>query len=182
MGLSPKIADPGLPWNQAGIAVPGMGAKSRAMSNALVGRPMEILLVEDSRADARLTMEALKDSGVKHRLTLVCDGEEAMRFLRRETLFAQAPKPDLVLLDLNLPCKDGREVLTEMKADYDLKEIPVVILTASRTQEDQLRGQEMHVEGYMTKPVDIDKFITLVKELKAYWHKDVILPASLTGA
>ena len=138
---------------------------------------MEILLVEDSQADARLTIEALKEGHVKNRLTIVRDGVEALSFLRGEKWFSRAPRPDLILLDLNLPHKDGRSVLTEVKADDDLKSIPVVVLTASKDHEDMLRSQQLHVEGYMTKPVDMDQFISLVKQLKAFWHADVILPA-----
>jgi CheY-like chemotaxis protein len=137
---------------------------------------MEILLIEDSHADARLTMEALKEGQVKHRLTIVCDGEEAMLFLHQEKWFARAPRPDLILLDLNLPLKDGREVLQEVKADYDLAQIPVIVLTASKDHEDELRSQMLNVEGYMQKPVNFRDFIDHVRELKAYWHADVILP------
>jgi chemotaxis family two-component system response regulator Rcp1 len=143
-----------------------------------VGRPMEILLIEDNQGDARLTMEALKEGDVKHRLTLALNGEEAMQFLRREKWFARAPHPDLILLDLNLPGKDGREVLREVKEDLDLKNIPVVILTSSRHDEDILRSQGLNVEGYMTKPVNLEKFVGLVKQLQAYWQADVILPTT----
>ena len=146
------------------------------MSDSIVGRPMEILLVEDSRSDARLTMEALKDGNLKHRMTLIPDGAEAMSFLRREQWFSRAPRPDLILLDLNLPGKDGREVLKEIKADEQLRDIPVVILTASKEHEDVLSREPFDVAGYMVKPVDMTKFIALVKQLKAYWHADVILP------
>jgi CheY-like chemotaxis protein len=117
---------------------------------------MEILLVEDSLADARLTIEALRDGNVKHRLTLIRDGLEAREFLYREAKFAQAPRPDLILLDLHLPGMHGRELLEEIKADFDLREIPVVILTASADQEDVLRSQFLQVESYLTKPVDMD--------------------------
>jgi CheY-like chemotaxis protein len=143
----------------------------------VVGRPMEILLVEDSLVDARLTFEALRRGGIKHRLTIVRDGEEAMQFLHQQHRFAHAPRPDLILLDLQLPKKDGREVLSEIKADLELQAIPVVILSASQTHEDLLRGELLRVEGYMVKPVDLDKFIQLVKQLKDFWHADVILPA-----
>jgi len=148
------------------------------MSRAVVGRPMEILLVEDNRADARLTLEALTAGGVKHRLTIVQDGDEAMLFLRREKWFAQVPRPDLILLDLNLPGKDGRQVLTELRGEGTLKSIPVVVLTSSKSDEDMLKSQLFQVEGYLQKPVDIDRFILLVKQLKAYWHADVILPSA----
>ena len=143
----------------------------------VVGRPMEILLVEDSLVDARLTMEALRRGGIKHRLTIVRDGEEAMQFLHQEDRFARAPRPDLILLDLQLPKKDGREVLDEVKVDLNLQSIPVVILSASQAHEDLLRGEMLRVEGYMVKPVDLDKFMQLVRQLKDFWHADVILPA-----
>lgn len=148
------------------------------MPDEWVGRPMEILLIEDNQGDARLTIEALKDGDVKHRLTLALNGEEAMQFLRREKWFARAPHPDLILLDLNLPGKDGREVLREVKADLELKSIPVVILTTSEHDEDMLRSQELNVESYMTKPVNLEKFIAVVKQLRAYWQADVILPTT----
>ncbi|MDH3717973.1 MAG: response regulator [Planctomycetota bacterium] len=144
----------------------------------LVGRPMEILLVEDSLSDARLTLDALNDGRIQHRLTIIHDGLEAMHFLRRQTWFARAPRPDLILLDLNLPGKDGRKVLTEIRHDEDLRRIPVIILTGSDSEEDRLQGQQFHVEGYLRKPVDHEEFIALVRQLKEYWHADVILPAS----
>jgi len=146
------------------------------MSEDWVGRPMEILLIEDNLGDARLTIETLKEGDVDHRLTLVLNGDEAMQFLRRERWFARAPHPDLILLDLNLPGKDGREVLREVKSDLELKHIPVVVLTASEQDEDMLRSQELSVEGYMTKPMNLSKFVALVKQLQAYWQADVILP------
>jgi CheY-like chemotaxis protein len=139
---------------------------------------MEILLIEDSLADARATIEALKEGGVQHRLTLVRDGVEAMEFLCQEGKFAKAPRPDLILLDLQLPKKDGREVLSEVKADYDLTRIPVVVLTSSRDEQDILRSELLHVDSYITKPVDLPKFLGVVKQLrKEYWLSDVILPA-----
>ena len=148
------------------------------MPDEWVGRPMEILLIEDNQGDARLTIEALKEGDVKHRLTMAVNGDEAMQFLRREKWFARAPHPDLILLDLNLPGKDGREVLSEVKADLELKSIPVVILTSSQYDEDMLRSQELNVESYMTKPVNMEKFVALVKQLRAYWQADVILPTT----
>ena len=141
-----------------------------------VGRPMEILLVEDSLADARLTIEALKEGGVQHRLTLVRDGLEAVEFLRRKEVFARAPRPDLILLDLELPKMHGREVLTEIRSDVELKDIPVVILTISKDHEDILRNQGLHVESYLTKPVDMAKFVKVVKELRKVLAADVMLP------
>ncbi len=152
------------------------------MSNALVGRPMEILLIEDNRDDVRLTRESLQDSHIPHRLTIVRDGQEALQFLRREDWFARAPLPDLILLDLNLPRKDGREILKEIRTDYEIQDIPVVILTASQDEDDQLRGKLFDVQGYLTKPVDQQQFISLLKDLRSCWHQDVILPESVWEA
>lgn len=146
------------------------------MQRETVGRPMEILLVEDGLIDARLTMAALQKSGVKHRLTLTRDGDEAMRFLRREGVFTHAPRPDLILLDLHLPKKDGREVLDEVKNDEHLKQIPIVVLTASDDPLDRERSQLLSVDSYMTKPVDFDKFLEVVRELRRFWLADIVLP------
>ncbi len=146
------------------------------MSRELIGRPMEILLVEDSLSDAALTMNALEQGGVKHRMTLIRDGEEALEFLRRKGKFARAPRPDLILLDLNLPKVDGREVLGEVRGDSGLCSIPVVVITGSKEYEDELRSQQLAVESFLTKPVDMPKFLSLVKELKHHWMEDVILP------
>lgn len=147
------------------------------MRSPTSGRSMEILLVEDSLVFARITIGALQKGGVSHRLTLVCDGEEAMEFLRREGKFARAPRPDLVLLDLGLPKKDGREVLAEIKADDDLRSIPVVVMTASDDHQDMVDCERLGVDCYITKPVDLSKFISLVKQLKNSWSADLILPA-----
>lgn len=146
------------------------------MSHSNIGRPMEILLVEDSLTHAALTIEALKQGLIRHRLTLVVDGVEALAFLRREGSFGRAPQPDLVLLDLELPRKDGREVLVEMKGDSALNHIPVVILTSSDDPEDVERTQLLGVDSYITKPVDRDKFLQVVRELKNHWHADLVLP------
>ena len=146
------------------------------MSNSLVGRPMEILLVEDGLMDARVTIEALREGHVQHRLTLVRDGEEAIQFLRQEGRFARAPKPDLVLLDLMLPKKTGLEVLAELRADLELQELPVVVLTASEHEEDRTQCELFHVDSYISKPVNLEKFLSIVKELKRCWRADVILP------
>lgn len=137
---------------------------------------MEILLVEDSLTDAAMTIGVLKKGDVRHRLTLVRDGEEAMEFVRRDGKFARAPRPDLILLDLGLPKKDGRQVLSEVKNDYDLKEIPVVVLTASDAQDDKLNCDLLHVDSYITKPVNMDKFLDVVRQLRSFWHADLILP------
>lgn len=146
------------------------------MNHETVGRPMEILLVEDSLADARLAIEALKRGDIKHRLTLVRDGEEALEFLQQTGRFSRVPRPDLILLDLHLPKRDGREVLTAIRSDLDLKQIPVVILTASKAHEDLIRSELLQVDAYMVKPVDLEKFVELVRQLRHFWHADVILP------
>jgi CheY-like chemotaxis protein len=137
---------------------------------------MDILLVEDSLMSARLTIGALRNGNVLHRLTWLSNGEEALEFLRRRNRFVRAPRPDLILLDLGLPKKDGREVLHEVKTDEVLQSIPVVVMTGSTSQEDFIRSEMLEVEGYMTKPVDMDKFLKLVRELGEYWRADMILP------
>lgn len=149
------------------------------VSHDVVGRPMEILLVEDNLADAGLAMDALKCGGLRHRLTLTVDGIETMAFLRQQGIFHRAPRPDLVLLDLGLPKKDGREVLAEMREDKNLKSIPVVVLTASAGDEDYLKSQLMEVDGYMVKPVDMAKFLEMVRRLRHRWLSEVILPAEV---
>jgi two-component system, chemotaxis family, response regulator Rcp1 len=138
------------------------------------GRPIEILLVEDNPGDVRLTIEALRDSKVRNNLHVASDGVLALERLRRKDL----PRPDLILLDLNLPRKDGREVLAEVKADPALKTIPVVILTTSRAEQDVLRSYELQANCYITKPVDLDQFITVVKSIEDFWLTIVRLPHS----
>ena len=140
---------------------------------------MEILLVEDSLTDAALTIGALKAGQLQHRLTLIRDGAEAMEFLHQEGRFSRAPRPDVILLDLVMPRKSGIEVLSEIKNDFDLKDIPVVILTASEAEEDKLKCELLHVDSYITKPVNYTKFIEVVKQLKKHLLADVILPAAL---
>lgn len=147
------------------------------MQRETVGRPMEVLLVEDSLPDARLTMGALRSGNVPHRLTLVRDGEEALEFLFREGRFARAPRPDLVLLDLLLPKRDGLEVLAEMRARDDLQTVPVVVLTSSEDEEDRLKSETLGVDSYITKPVDFEKFLGVVKQLRHRWRHDLVLPA-----
>jgi CheY-like chemotaxis protein len=137
---------------------------------------MEILLVEDSLSDARLTIETLKEGPVQHRLTLVRDGQEALDFLCQESAFAHAPRPDLILLDLHLPKKDGREVLDAIKHDETLRRIPVVVLTVSEENEEQLRSEHLQVESYLTKPVDVAQFLDVIKQLNRFWRTDVLLP------
>ncbi len=138
---------------------------------------MEILLVEDNRVAARFAMAALEKGNVPHRLSLVFDGEEALKFLRQEEIFARAPRPDLVLLDLGLPKKDGREVLAELRADSELRDIPVVVVTASEDERDILATEQLGVDGYMTKPINMAQFISLIKKLKYSWHHSIELPA-----
>ncbi len=148
------------------------------MSRAHVGRAMEILLVEDNLEDARVTIEALRVENVHCRVTLVRDGEEAMQFLHRNAVFARAPRPDLVLLDMELPKKDGRHVLGEIRADEGLRSIPVVVLTASQVHRAVLEAQKLHVDGFMTKPVSLEQFIGVVKSLRRSWLTELVLPAS----
>ena len=146
------------------------------MMRETIGRPMEILLVEDDLEDAGLTIEALRNGEVPCRISLVRDGEEAMEFLLRDGKFRRAPQPDLILLDLNLPKKSGREVLAEVKADERLARVPVVVLTGSRTHQQILQAENLHVESYLTKPVDLSQFDGVVKSLRKYMLSDVILP------
>ena len=141
-------------------------------------RPVEILLVEDNPGDVRLTMEALKEAKVINNLTVLKDGEEALTYLRRQGLYAQAKRPHLILLDLNLPRKDGREVLAQIKADEVLKRIPVVVLTTSQDEEDVLRSYNLHANCYITKPVDLEQFITVVRTIEDFWLGIVVLPVN----
>jgi chemotaxis family two-component system response regulator Rcp1 len=135
-----------------------------------------VLLVEDSPGDVRLTREAFKDTKVHINLQVASDGAEAMTFLKREGAHADAPRPDLILLDLNLPKKDGREVLAEIKENPDLKSIPVVILTTSSFEADILRSYQLHANCYITKPVDLDGFLKVVRSIDEFWLSVVKLP------
>lgn len=139
-------------------------------------RPIDILLVEDNPGDVRLTMEALKEGKVLNTLHVVSDGVSAVAYLRRDGAYAKAPRPDLILLDLNLPKKDGREVLEEIKKDPQLKRIPVVILTTSKAEEDILKTYNLHANCYITKPVDLDQFIKVVESIEGFWLSVVKLP------
>lgn len=149
---------------------------SEMMEMSAAVRPIEILLVEDNPGEARLTIEALKEGKVKNRLCHVRDGEEAMAYLRKEGKFADATRPDIILLDLNLPRKDGREVLAEVKSDDELKAIPVVILTISKAEEDILRTYRHHANCYITKPIDIDQFLKVMRTFEDFWLSIVKLP------
>ncbi len=146
------------------------------MKTMPTGRPIEILLVEDNPGDVRLTIEGLKDSKVRNTLHVAQDGVEAMAFLRREGPHAGAARPDLILLDLNLPRMDGREVLSAIKSDVKLKTIPIVVLTTSRAEQDVLRSYELQANCYITKPVDLEQFITVVKSIEDFWFTIVTLP------
>jgi CheY-like chemotaxis protein len=138
--------------------------------------PIEILLVEDNPGDVRLTKEALKEGKVYSNLHTVKDGVEAMEFLRKQGKYKDVPRPDIILLDLNLPRKDGREVLEEIKSDDNLKRIPVVVLTTSKAEEDVLRTYNLHANCYVTKPVDLEKFMVVVKSIDVFWLTVVTLP------
>ncbi|MBF0339421.1 MAG: response regulator [Magnetococcales bacterium] len=144
--------------------------------NPAIAKAVEILLVEDSPGDVELTREALADSKLLNRLNVVEDGEEAMAYLRQQGKYADATRPDVVLLDLNLPRKDGREVLEEIKADPELKAIPVVVLTTSQAEEDILRTYQLHANCYITKPVDLNQFFAVVKSVENFWFSVVKLP------
>ncbi len=137
---------------------------------------IEVLLVEDDPGDVVLIQEAFEDNKVRNRLHCVSDGVDALRFLRRQDEFADAPRPDLILLDLNLPRKDGREVLAEVKTDETLQQIPVVVLTTSKLEEDVLRSYKLHANAYVTKPVDFDRFIEVVRQIDEFFVTVVKLP------
>ncbi len=138
--------------------------------------PVEILLVEDNPGDARLAQEALKDSKMKNNLYIVYDGIDAMNFLRKAGKYSDAVTPDLVLLDLNLPLKNGKEVLEEIKSDDDLKRIPVVILTTSKSEEDILKSYNLHANCFITKPIDLNQFVKVIKSIESFWLSIVKLP------
>jgi len=142
-----------------------------------IGRPVEILLIEDNPGDVRLTQENFKESKIRNNLHVVNDGVEAMDFLHRRGKYVGAVRPDLILLDLNLPKKDGREVLKEIKTDDELKCIPVVILTISEAEEDILKTYNLHANCYITKPVDLYQFVKVVKSIEEFWLTIVKLPA-----
>jgi CheY-like chemotaxis protein len=143
----------------------------------VIEKPIEILLVEDNAADVRLTQEALKEGKVRNNLHVARDGMEALEFLRRQGKFNDATRPDLILLDLNLPRRDGREVLADIKSDPDLKMIPVVVLTTSSAEADILRSYKLHANCYITKPVDLEQFVNVVKSIDDFWLTVVRLPS-----
>jgi chemotaxis family two-component system response regulator Rcp1 len=142
----------------------------------MMGRPIEILLVEDNAGDVRLTREALRDACVRNNLAVARDGAEAMAMLRKDPLYGGARRPDLVLLDLNLPKLNGQQVLASMKTDPELLRIPVVVLTTSKAEEDVLRSYDLHANAYITKPVDFDQFMKVVRSIEGFWLTVVTLP------
>jgi two-component system, chemotaxis family, response regulator Rcp1 len=146
------------------------------MSEDAATIPIEILLIEDNPGDVRLTVEALREGKVRNNLHVATDGVEALQFLRRGGPFARAPRPDMILLDLNLPRKDGREVLSEIKADPDLRRIPIVVLTTSKAESDVLRSYDLHANCYITKPVDVGDFFAVVRSIDSFWLAVVRLP------
>lgn len=143
--------------------------------------PIEILLVEDNPGDARLAREALRDSKARNKLHHVEDGVEAMKFVRRQAEYANVPSPDLILLDLNLPKKDGREVLAEIKEDPELRLIPVVVLTTSEAERDLLKSYRLHANAYVVKPIDFDRFVEIVHVVEDFWFTIVKLPQLRDG-
>ena len=146
------------------------------MTNETVGRPLEVLLVEDDLEDAGLAFEALRQGEVPCRISLVRDGEEALEFLRKSGKYARVPRPDIILLDIQMPKLDGRGVLAVVKKDDELKSIPVVVMTVSPAHKQILEEEELHVESYLTKPFDLQQFLSVVKSLRRYLLDDVILP------
>jgi CheY-like chemotaxis protein len=144
-------------------------------------RPIEILLVEDSPPDARLTIEALRDARILNQINVLTDGEQALNFLRKLPPYEEAPRPDLVLLDLDLPKIDGREVLQEMKSDANLMDIPVVVLTSSKNQADVTAAYKQQASCYIKKPVDPDQYFIAIRSLKELWFNVVTLPTAITA-
>ncbi|MFN3322519.1 MAG: response regulator [Bryobacteraceae bacterium] len=148
---------------------------------AVPSRPLEILLVEDSPSDARLMMEALRQTSAISKLHLTSSGEEALSFLRRKGVFEGAVRPDIILLDLNLPGKDGRDVLAEIKADPELKSIPVAVLTTSQSEADVVKAYMLHANCYINKPLDLDEFTRVVGSFEEFWLRTATLPTSATA-
>lgn len=143
---------------------------------AIIGKPVQILLVEDNEGDVGLIEEVLEEERIKNVLHVAEDGEDAILFLHGDGKFSGSPRPDIVLLDLNLPNKDGREVLKEIKADSNLKSIPVVILTTSQAEKDIIRAYELHANAYINKPLDFDQFISVIESISNFWLEIVKLP------
>jgi two-component system, chemotaxis family, response regulator Rcp1 len=151
------------------------------MDGKKIFTPIDILLVEDNAGDARLAKEALKDSKMKNELYIVDDGEKALSFLKKQGKYKDVPRPELILLDLNLPKKDGKEILAEIKEDKHLKRIPVVILTISKAEEDIIKTYDLHANCYITKPIDLDQFMKAIKSIDEFWLSIVTLPPNGYG-
>ena len=150
--------------------------KREKIMNQQLGRPVEILLAEDNPGDVVLTQEAFQDSKIINNLHVVHDGEEAIGFLRRQGKYASANRPDLILLDLNMPKKDGREVLAEIKSDESLKKIPVVVMTSSKAESDVVQTYNLHVNSYIVKPLNLERFAAVVETIEDFWFSIVVLP------
>ena len=146
------------------------------MNTEILGKPIDILLVEDNPGDARLALESLKESKIRNTIHWVQDGLEAMKFMHRQGSYENAPRADLILLDLNMPKMDGREVLAEIKSDNDLKRIPVVIFTISKAEEDILKAYDLHTNCYITKPLDLNRFLKVIQSIEDFWLTIVRLP------
>jgi CheY-like chemotaxis protein len=146
------------------------------MNTEILGKPIDILLVEDNPGDARLALESLKESKIRNTIHWVQDGLEAMKFMHRQGSYENAPRIDLILLDLNMPKMDGREVLAKIKSDNDLKRIPVVIFTISKAEEDILKAYDLHTNCYITKPLDLDRFLKVIQSIEDFWLTIVRLP------
>ena len=142
-------------------------------------RPINLLLIEDNPGDVRLTQEAFKEGKLTYQMDVVMDGVEAIHFLRRRPPYENAATPDIILLDLNLPKKDGREVLAEIKADKDLRRIPVIVLTTSNAEQDILKSYDLHVNCYINKPVDFDRFFDIIQKIEDFWLTIAILPGTM---
>ncbi|MDD1718410.1 MAG: response regulator [Methanoregulaceae archaeon] len=155
---------------------PGSFCRDEHTHKGLKGDMVEILLVEDNPGDVRLTKEGLKDSRIVNHIHVVGDGVEAMAFLRKEGKYEDAPRPDLILLDLNLPRKDGRELLAEIKGDRDLKRIPVVVLTSSKAEQDVVMAYDLHANCYIRKPINLNEFSTMMQNFEQFWLAMVTLP------
>lgn len=140
------------------------------------GKPVEILMIEDNPGDVRLTKEAMRANKVKNNMNIAVDGVEALAYLRREGKYSNAIKPNLIILDLNLPKKNGIEVVKEIKNDPQLKRIPVVILTTSKSEEDIIKSYNLHANCYITKPIDLDQFVNMVRSIEDFWLEIVTLP------
>lgn len=147
------------------------------MNTEQIGKTVEILLIEDNPGDVRLTREVLKEGKIWNNLNVVEDGVQALNFLHREGKYVHAPHPDLILLDLNLPKKDGREVLAAIKLDATLKRIPVIVLTTSQAEEDILNAYDLYANCYITKPIDLDQFTTVIRSIENFWLTIVKLPS-----